>query len=566
MPKEVLAFANEKAWRKLLYYQKSGDGFKSSVLGESFFLYNNGRQNPYKELIANIEAFQKNKKNQKGQLYQCIFQARFQLLQQRWPDAFHEQECKEYSTWQKGLDAGQLYLVFATSYPNNPASMFGHTFFRFDRKNKGKRKSTKEILGYSFAFQASTDPSDNAFQYTLKGVLGGYNAFLEIKPHYIDIGVYNNSESRDIWNYPISLSAKEKSLFIKHAWELSITASFKYYFFDENCSTLVLKMLEAVRPELDFNSKDNIFVVPQETLKEMVRYNNGSKGQYRPSIKKTIINQFLDFSYQQKEKYALAKNDINHLKKIDDPYVLNALVDYWKLTNYQKHTKLSKNQSDLMYQTMLSRSLVVENIEVPKVEVGDDQGPHLGHDLSLIRLKLIDKKQTVGIRYGFHDFFDYEQGHDRSSFITFMDTEYSIIKNDENALRVTVVDILSLQDFYWNLPAFSWQAKLDYKDKDVEVLGALGLSHKGNWWQSYLLIPLQYRSKKIRTGFSIGNKVLFTEQLNLIFQWDGFVDGGYIDYSFHGELKYFFKRYCASIIFEHNNDSNDITGGASFYF
>ena len=128
------------------------------------------------------------------------------------------------------MHAGNVFLVYSSVYPNNPASMFGHTFFRVDRNTKGSGQSEKAILGYSLAFQARTSNEDNPFIYTIKGLFGGYPAFLDIKPHYIDLGVYNNLESRDLWEYPLAFSEIEKELFLRLMWEMSLTTSFDYYF------------------------------------------------------------------------------------------------------------------------------------------------------------------------------------------------------------------------------------------------------------------------------------------------------------------------------------------------
>ena len=79
-----------------------------------------------------------------NQFYQCLFPARYKILSNLWPNLFNTVECPKFDKWVKGLDVENVYLVFTSVYPNNPASMFGHTFLRFDRKSRGKLERTKE--------------------------------------------------------------------------------------------------------------------------------------------------------------------------------------------------------------------------------------------------------------------------------------------------------------------------------------------------------------------------------------------------------------------------------------
>ncbi|MBT4792331.1 MAG: DUF4105 domain-containing protein [Halobacteriovoraceae bacterium] len=492
--KEIESFAKSKQWQNILYIQQNG---KSLVKGDHFFISNIGFKDSKSELKATINSFKSSIKHKNGMFLECVFMGRKHVILKKWPGLYKPKKCVEYEQWVKGLDAGDLYLVFASAYPSNPASMFGHTFFRFNRKSRGNERVTKELLGYSFAFQARTSPDDNAFEYTLKGLTGGYFAFLDIKPHYMNVGIYNNSESRDIWEYKISLTTNEKDLFIKHAWEISHTVAFDYYFLDENCSTFLLRQLEVIRPSFKSLSKDHLFVVPQETLKEVVRSFNSKISQYKPSIKKQIESQFTQLTSKQKTRFSRAKYDENELELISEPLVLSALVDYWKWKNYDVNTRLSPLEKKIMFRTMERRSQF-KTIDILNNKVLDDEEiyrPSVGHGFNKVVLASGVDFQKVSLRYGFHDFFDSPIGHDDSSYIKFLDLQIRREKiNGKERLEkaIDIVDILSIQNYYWNLPAVSWRVNASYKDyvsnKKLSLLGGLGIGRKSYEKTFYSLV------------------------------------------------------------------------------
>ena len=497
--KEVRTFSNSKVWNNLLYIEND----KSLVTSDRFFLSSSQKRNPLIELEKTIISFREDLKNEDGHDYSCVFTARAYVLYQKWPHEFPLKNCKQYNEWKERLDAGNVFLVYSSVYPNNPASMFGHTFFRVDRNTKGSGQSEKAILGYSLAFQARTSNEDNPFIYTFKGLFGGYPAFLDIKPHYIDLGVYNNLESRDIWEYPLAFSENEKELFLRLMWEMSLTTSFDYYFFNKNCSTFLLKALAIIRPDLTFESLEDIFVVPQETLKEVVKKFSVGDMSFRPSIKRKISKQYLSLSREQKENFSMSLLNLEDINKNNDVEVLNVLVDYWKLKNYKEKLALNHTEKKLMFNTFLQRSkLKSQNKEFSYDLFIDKVRPDLGHHLSRVSTRFGEGESRVSYRYGFHDFFDSPIGYDSSSYIRFLDAEVSLNKN---YIDMTVADILSLQDYLWHLPQFSWRGQLNFSKRDEDKKGSLnalgGVSHLMQSSQIFVLV---------------GTSLLRDEKMNLI--------------------------------------------------
>jgi hypothetical protein len=389
-----------------------------------------GKTSPLYELKATLKAtlkaFNKNSTHKIGIKNKCIFKARTLVLNVRWPGIIKKENCSDFEEWKGGIDAGELYLVYSSAYPNNSASMFGHTFLRFDRNQKNNNKVAEEMLGYSFAFQVRTDSSDNAFLYTLKGVTGGYFTHLEMKPYYMNLGIYNNSESRDLWEYPISLSNYEKELLLAHMWEVSNTVTFPYYFFDENCSTFMLLLLEAIKIDWNIKAKEMLFIIPQVVVRDIKELNKYKKKLIqRHSIRTKITKQINNLSEQQQNIFSDVDNDLEKLKLIDDPLVLDVLIDFWKYKNYQAKTKLSKQENDFMSELYSKRSKINIMSKDTVISTSINHSPHLGHAPHKLKILREGGKSSLSLLYGFHDFMDPQQGFDSSSYINFFDVKAS---------------------------------------------------------------------------------------------------------------------------------------------
>lgn len=517
---ELAEFSNSSQWKKILYFNHG----KSLVLGDRYFLSQEGKENPLAELKATIDAFQSNRKNHEGYLYVCLFPARFKLLDNKWPGSFSKKRCTDFDNFKEGLDVDDVYLVFTSAYPNNPASMFGHTFLRFGRKKRGQSKSTKELLGYSVAFQARTDPNENPLMYTFKGLFGGYNAYAEIKPQYMNIGIYNNGESRDLWEYKLDLTEDEKELLIAHLWELSTSVTFPYYFFDENCSTFLVRLLEVIKPSLNFSSKDELFVVPQVTYREIYQTMGKGGSNYRASLKKNILNQYNLLSLSEKNDFLRWKKDTSLIALEENSIpTLDTLINFWKLKNYEAKTKLSPKDRRKLFTTMLSRSKISKSSNRPVIKIPVDEDPIIGHQLSSFGVGGNQNAYSLKFRYGFHDFSDNSTGFDSGSYIKFLDTLY-LSRNHKKYFKSDIIDILSLQDFTFLFKDISWRVKLSYGGFENEMFyagqGSIGLSKRirGDI-QLYTLAGLTFlnrRVEEVKESISVGMKYKLTSKLLLI--------------------------------------------------
>jgi len=565
--KEVEYFSKTSQWNRILYF----NGAKSLVLGERYFLAKDGSINPASELKATLNAFHQQLKNSEGEYFQCLFPARYKILKQKWPSYFKDLPCKELNEWIRGIDVQDTYLVFTSAYPDNPASMFGHTFLRFGRKSRGKIATTKELLGYSVAFQARTNPDDNPMSYTFKGLFGGYQSYPEIKPQYINIGVYNNGESRDLWEIKLNLSEEEKELLLYHLWELSISSAFNYYFFDENCSTQLVRLLEIIKPDMDFASKDELFVVPQVTYREIASKIGTDEISFRPSLKRKINSQYHSLNNSHQKDVIKIIEGQKSISAFDNVEVIDTVIDFWKFTNYKMNAKLDKRSKDLMYASLLRRSEISSTSNQSIVQIPESENPADGFPLSLISLGGGADVWQVRYRYGFHDFYDSELGFDQHSYIKFMDINFSNEKG-EDLLILDVIDILSLRSYSSLFTGLSWRGKLTYFNHDkrsgAELTAGTGLSWGSEKLQFYTLGTMNsYRfneRSETQLGLNPGFKIKFSPTLSLMIESQLYAQR--FTASTINKLVHYQKKTTYSLEYAHSELQNDVKFSIAYYW
>ncbi len=238
-------------------------GYRQSEIDDpGFFLSPRGRRNPQAELDATLAAFVTPSGEEPAQ---CRYPARFAWLkdQLQFDARLPTLDCPRYQAWRSQMHAQSVTLVFASYYMNNPASMYGHTFLKLNKS----LSQDNPLLDYSANF-AATVTTRSDILYAVYGLAGLYRGQYSTLPYYAKIQEYNHMESRDLWEYRLTLTPEETDRMVAHLWELGHT-SIAYYFFNKNCSYQLLPVLEVARPSLNLVSGFWVRVVPADTLRRV---------------------------------------------------------------------------------------------------------------------------------------------------------------------------------------------------------------------------------------------------------------------------------------------------------
>lgn len=282
----------QRYWQVLLHYQKRSQGWHSPVDDPDFFLAPGGKTDPAAELEATLETFY-GTGEQRQNTARCRFPARYEWLSQELGvDAdLPFARCPELILTLERIAPRRATLVFPGSYPNSPASMFGHTLINFS----GPRES--KLLAHAANYSAFTDES-NGFAYAVKGLTGRYRGYFSLLPYYEKLKEYSGIERRDIWEYPLNLTPEETRRMFLHLWELQDIYS-DYFFFDENCSYNLLFLLEAARPSLRLTDFKPLWVLPVDTIRWLDREGLLRDAWFRPSLATLLQQEMASLSMEE---------------------------------------------------------------------------------------------------------------------------------------------------------------------------------------------------------------------------------------------------------------------------
>ncbi len=250
--------ARDPRWHRLLHWNEAiTPGAGSSFADDPrFFLATGGARDPAAELDATLRAFfapadalaapppPRPGEPPLAQHPQCALLARRAFLDRRLGfdgTRLPVRECAAFDEFRRALAARGVTLVFPEAFLGSPASMFGHTFLRIDRRDPAKGVEP-DLLGYAVNFSGATGEGDPGPLFAIKGLVGAYPGQFDVEPYWQRVRAYGDLERRDLWEYRLRLDAEQIDALLEHLWELQ-GVRFDYFYFDENCSLRLLELL-----------------------------------------------------------------------------------------------------------------------------------------------------------------------------------------------------------------------------------------------------------------------------------------------------------------------------------
>jgi hypothetical protein len=269
---EARALHADARWQRLMHYRSTRRGVRSNATGVGFFFSPDGATDPAAELNATLTAFfaPATPPGEEDTHPQCRFPARYRWLNESLdfdPEQLPPRPCPRFERWHAEVDADSATLVMAEPYMFNPASMYGHTLLRLDRRASGPGSTLwSTVLNYTAQSNTSSIP-----RYVVDGLRGNFPGRFATMPFYMKVQKYIHIESRDLWEYELGLSADEVDWIVRHAWELENTY-FNFYFLSQNCAYQLLAMIEVASPGVDLVRHFNAYTIPADTIRVMNAY------------------------------------------------------------------------------------------------------------------------------------------------------------------------------------------------------------------------------------------------------------------------------------------------------
>ena len=542
-------FENADKWLRLLHYQKDAfGGYVGTIKNEKFYLSKDGRKNPKAELEADIALFEGNDDERK-----CFFPARYIVLKKEGLVQKAFPKCEAFEQFKDDLRPAGVTMLFTDAYMNNSSSLFGHTLIRIDTARVGT-----QLLAHGVNYGAWTGGYEKSPLYAVYGLLGFFQGGLTTKPYYDTINTYNNIENRDIWEYSLDLSPDELELFVAHIWEIG-NISTPYYFFSQNCSYMLVEILDAVKSELKLADEFKKWVIPLDTIKAINKKGIVKKINYRPSRERKIKHRLKQMNKNQKKAFYMLtedeKADVSFLQDDEKADVLETAYQYVQYQYVAKDLEL-KEYRQKSFKLLKERNKASIGQSFNDLKEGKD--PKDAHDSAMIGLGVGLQNGRVFeeffFRPAYHSVTDNPYGVLKGAGINFLEAYFRHYDHHDKYVfeKLHILELDSFSPIERGFAAPSYRIKLDllrttklkskksgYVSKG-EVAGGATFALTDNFW-GYMLNSVDgayggFLSHNAWAGFSLGAGVLYSGDL----------------FGFQAECKKTFATQKQGAVFEQN--------------
>lgn len=462
--------ADDRYWHLLVHYRSRWfGGVESEADGTAFFLSPDGKFRPEAELDATIAAFfSEVSADPDEQHAQCRFPARFAWVREQLAldlARLPKPSCERFLTWRSRISPASATLIFADAYLANPPSMYGHTFLRLNHETHDR---SERLLDYTINYSADT-ATRNGIVFAIRGLMGGYPGRFSTTPYYIKVQEYTNLESRDLWEYRLSLTPEQLDRLVMHLWELGSTY-FDYYFLTQNCSFQLLPLIEIADPTLHLTGSLRPWVIPIDTVRVLLDQPGLVTGvERRPSHMNRMLEKRAGLSWDEMEvaERASTRMDDQVVRRLEafstarQAVVLDAAYDYFRYR--EGFTRGQSSESKRLERRMLlaRNQLRVETTESSATR--DGVPPHRGHRSGRAGMQFGVTRdstfQELAIRPAFHDLIGEQKGYLPNSQLEM----FHLRVRYDNEDREPYVEELALLTIFSLSPRDQWIRKPSWR-------------------------------------------------------------------------------------------------------
>ena len=470
-----------EGWTRLLYYNSGFFKGRQGLIDDpQFYLSSLGKTDPERELEATLMAFlaPQDKANPDEHAL-CRFPARAtwlrkELALEAWPNV----SCPRLDAWMADRIYTGMSIVFSSFYPDNPASMFGHTFIILHRQRDSAHRS--EILDDIVNFAAYPTTS-NPFLYGFLGATGGFPGRFSIMPYYMKIQEYTNLESRDLWEYRLKVNPEELNRIVLSLWEFGPHHA-DYFYFDENCSFLLLALMENGNSHWELVRALPLWVTPTQTLQiaikelgtEETKFRASALSRYRErydSLDAKEQSDLADLLMQREDAHPRSQDQDTWKKEVN---VQDAALEYFDFTEKLGGNNTAKKYASLRTDVLNARS----RIATPPQKSGLipwSQDPSRARSESWLSFGTgqFGKDPRVRIRFQpvLHDLLNNPTGYSEGMEIQLMPMQVDVNRSQIFLTQLDLLRIVSISPYNRLLRPPTWTLNLGWRKEEPCFIG-----------------------------------------------------------------------------------------------
>lgn len=449
---QLSALAQDDAWLKLLFFTKKAFGRQQSLFDSpGFFLSPSGRSSPRAEMEAVFTGMFAQPPNDPEEHVLCRFPARTDFIINRLGinrALLPRPACREKDLWIKKYNIDGVAMVFSSYFTDNPASMFGHTFLKLKVNPTMSvapgvtpaAKSSTGLLDFAVNYAARSG-NVGIFKYYWKGLLGQFPGRFAMEPFYVKIQEYNNHEQRDLWIYDLSFTPNDVNRLLDIMWEIGDN-EINYHYFDDNCSALMLALLDAARPDLNlYNRLPHQWIIPVDTLRVVTETPElVTNVEYIPSTRTKFLARYglLESDEKQLVGTLISRNkpeslsaDLAEIESERHAVVLDTVIELIDFKEDIAGAYLGDRLKELRRKALSLRAARPEKTVKLVVTPADEERPDRAHGTTLMSFAggLITNgapSAQLHWRPALHGFVDDDAGFPEGLNIGFMNTRIAV--------------------------------------------------------------------------------------------------------------------------------------------
>src|SRR5690554_1969780 len=180
--------------------------------------------------------------------------------------------CPAFEEWFDRENITGIELVFVGARADAIESIYGHIIIRATYGSGAPyfRAGEQPV----FQFGAVTPSTVSSAEYIFKGLFGGFSSVLEYNSWRVADRLFARYEGRSLQRYPMNLSPEQIQQVLQRIWESQRQIHYIYYFFHQNCASLLVDLLEPAL-DLPFASVPSFIVMPTDVLDTLANTPNG---------------------------------------------------------------------------------------------------------------------------------------------------------------------------------------------------------------------------------------------------------------------------------------------------
>lgn len=370
--------------------------------------------------------------------------------------------------------------------------------------------SSLAFLNFNAVNFAAQTGNITGYDYYMKGLTGGFNAYYDTLPVHEKIREYAGSESRDIRFFPLKISDKEYKKLIDSLYSWS-EKPYPYKFLTYNCTHGIYSLLQ--------NSLDSLpllksgIMAPQDLIHILQKENRLEYPYLLPSLKERIVKN------KDKEQAKLEFMEWENLQK-----------------GAQRDTLRSKRMAELRY----SVSKKHKEKRILFKRENSFIKPH-GYSRLDIGTQVIEKEANAHIHFRplLHDPTDNSSYYSAYSTLELLSFGLNFNKNRIYLREFDLVHIRSapLHDSFFK--SWSWDLFAGYKNEYTALNSGFGKSIYINEKRKLVMELMLLNSIKCKDNFNCDDFIGFETQLNK--RWTGNYRYG-AEFAYLRKIPYFKKH------------------------